>query len=982
MENKLKTAGNIIGATAMLGLAVVCPPTATAIAPLLIGGLASGLASSYIYDTINPFVRRKWAGKEGIFNHDINRAFRKAYKQCIRRIVETYLTGDIDERERKSVKTFLKDVTDHADKHLDKILNEKASVEEIDRYLFPSTESIAETTDALLPAYFTNADGYFFSSEFIRFFSESFTQNFSAEFLDVVNKDEAAKGKIMLFFDHTNFQMLQKITTETTLTTGMLMEISQFIKTAYASAPVYQSILPEQFEELVIGIDKKADLIRDDLKRIEKKIDDKYNKWPHDLNIIPIHTGEFIGREDDILKLHEVLGSAERVLLMNGLGGIGKTTLAKKYLQKYHDAYAHMVWVEVKATDTMASSDNLEGLYEAFAYDVELLKTLKIEFAKEENVQRFLTVMQELKNIDGGTNILVIDNAGIEVEQVQQYLPAAPQWRVLITSRTELPDFELYTVDTLSPEKALELFKKFYPHEGQDEEIKLLLKEIEYHTLSIELFAKTMHAAKGGLTVKYVLAQVRSRHIDSDDLQKKIKTSHTHGETKLFAHLITAFDLSSLTEDEKFLMKQFAVLPSEPYPVKILQEWLQIEDTDINTFHEILDNLYKKGWLKATKDYSYSMHRLIQQIVHYQMKLRIDDVAALIKYFANALYLDHSTNVTLLFPFLRYAEFLIDCLKEMENLDDGFNVLLNNIGVVSRNSGNYVKARYYCEKSIEYTIKKLGEDHSSVATGRANLALLLKDLGAYIEARKLLEAALASDIKNFGEDHPTVGIDQSNLAMVLQDLGDYIGAKALLEKALISSIKELNDDHPTIAIRRSNLATVLKNLEDYSGARDLLEKALAADLRNFGEDHPAVSTDRSNLAIVLRNLGDYEGAKALLEKALISDIKNFGDGHLAVAIVRSNLALVLRHIGDYQTAKDLLEKSLTSDIHNFGNDHPDIAIDRSNLAGVLLNLGDYITAKYHYEQALKIAMQSWGPEHPSTKIIQGNIEYLNDLLNK
>src|SRR5258706_16408815 len=54
----------------------------------------------------------------------------------------------------------------------------------------------------------------------------------------------------------------------------------------------------------------------------------------------------FIGREDELNNIHQQLNAGENLLLLvNGEGGIGKTTLASQYYLKYQDYYQHLAWV-------------------------------------------------------------------------------------------------------------------------------------------------------------------------------------------------------------------------------------------------------------------------------------------------------------------------------------------------------------------------------------------------------------------------------------------------------------------------------------------------------------------------------------------------------------------------------------------------------------------------------------------------------------
>src|SRR3954463_331603 len=60
----------------------------------------------------------------------------------------------------------------------------------------------------------------------------------------------------------------------------------------------------------------------------------------------PFFTEIFLGREDDLIAVHNKLFNEQNLLLLvNGEGGIGKTTLASRYYLTYQDEYQHLAWV-------------------------------------------------------------------------------------------------------------------------------------------------------------------------------------------------------------------------------------------------------------------------------------------------------------------------------------------------------------------------------------------------------------------------------------------------------------------------------------------------------------------------------------------------------------------------------------------------------------------------------------------------------------
>lgn len=64
----------------------------------------------------------------------------------------------------------------------------------------------------------------------------------------------------------------------------------------------------------------------------------------------------FTGREQELLQIHEVLqgASQERIAVLHGLGGIGKTQIATQYAYSYSKDYTSVWWVSAGTTASLS----------------------------------------------------------------------------------------------------------------------------------------------------------------------------------------------------------------------------------------------------------------------------------------------------------------------------------------------------------------------------------------------------------------------------------------------------------------------------------------------------------------------------------------------------------------------------------------------------------------------------------------------------
>ncbi len=682
------------------------------------------------------------------------------------------------------------------------------------------------------------------------------------------------------------------------------------------------------------------------------------------LRIPKIHLTEVIGREDELEDLHKLLFDNKHVVVVNGLGGIGKTTLAQAYMSLYYDDYQHIAWIS-QSSESAIESDfvNTDGLKE----------NLKIDTPGKDLPMLFNEVLLGLKSLTDKPNLLLIDNAETSLTKYFDRLPNQPNWHLLVTSRENIERFYLKELGFLSPEKALELFQKHCTLIKDEAAIKELLHIVDYHTLTIEILAKTAQKLRTDIVVLKTAIE--------NDLNSPVFINHKGDKIdKVRSYLCSIFDLSKLNENEIWLMKQFACLPSEFHTYDLLFELINPESEHEEHFAETLTELVAKGWLlNNIENDSYKMHRVIADVASQKLSIEVNDVENLIASITDKLTMDETKDNPIdKFQWISFGETIL--IHFEEETDTKISTLQNNLALALQDLGDYEGARILLEKALISAETNFGEKHPNMAAIYSNLALALQDLGDYEGAKKLLEKATISAETNFGKKHPNTARNYSNLALVLKDLGDYEGAKILLEKTLISYLTNFGDKHPTTAVSYSNLATVLQNLGDYEGAKKLLEKAIISAETNFGEKHPTTAVRYSNLATVLKDLGDYEGAKKLLEKATISDETNFGEKHPTTAVRYSNLALVLQDLGDYEGAKKLLEKALISYVTNFGEKHPNTTVSYSNLATVLKDLGDYEGAKKLLEKAIISDEINFSEKHPNTARSYSNLALvLQDL---
>ena len=699
-------------------------------------------------------------------------------------------------------------------------------------------------------------------------------------------------------------------------------------------------------------------------------------------NNICINAEHIIGREKELKIIAEFFTQNKSTVLLNGIVGMGKTSVATKYLVENEKNYKYLAWLTVQSS-----------LAETFTNDDVFLKALQIkdEVKKLREEKQFDTAFKVvLHHLNCLGNILIIlDNAN-DLDDLKKYKglfdSAQNGCRYLITSHTIPEYWTIVMIEHLPPDEAVKLYKKFATHHiyVSDDEIKNLLEKLSYHTLLIELVAKSAYTSR--IAFEKLEKIISEKFIHDPTLNKrKVATgghgdsSHDNANSETVENYIWFIfkNISCISDTEKEILKAVALLPvATTFDEDFLEAHLKFFGIKNDIFN-ILDELVGCGWLQLEsllEKRAYKMHPLIADVIVKKLEVSvafadkyITHIASLINY--SSLNPEHN-----LFENNKYkhlAERLSDLYKN-ENTAPVAE-LLGNIGNLEQEFGFYKKAAENKEHALQIAETIFEKNNATIAKYQSNLATVYRDLGHYARAAELLEIALASTLKNFGKDHPSVAVHQSNLAIVYQDFGHYARAAELLEIVLASTLKNFDGDHPIVAASQSNLANVYGDLGRYDRASELLETALVSELKFFGNGHPTIAVRQSNLAIVYRALGRYDRAAELLETALTSDLKNFGEDHPIVSKRQSNLAIVYQDLGRSDRAAELLETALASDLKNFGKDHPTLAVSQSNLANVYSELGRYNRASKLLETALTSAEKNFGKDHPNVATYQNNL---------
>lgn len=276
--------------------------------------------------------------------------------------------------------------------------------------------------------------------------------------------------------------------------------------------------------------------------------------------------------------------------------------------------------------------------------------------------------------------------------------------------------------------------------------------------------------------------------------------------------------------------------------------------------------------------------------------------------------------------------------------------------------GRIIDARTLNAQTLRMQREVLGGDDETTLATANSVGADLRIRGHFGQARQLDADNLVRYRRLFGESFPTALRCANNLAADLRLLGDFRGARTVDEQVLRHRQLVLVEDHPETLSSRGALAFDLFGLGDYAGAADLLA---GGHVEILGLDHPMALLAGRYGAMAARRLAAPR-AREMAESNVKLFRQKFGELSVETLGATVSLANTARFEGDHEAAHGLLERAVLRYHAVLGPEHPFTLAASSNLAGVVRASGRYAEARTIDLEALSGLRRSVGVDHPFT----------------
>lgn len=315
----------------------------------------------------------------------------------------------------------------------------------------------------------------------------------------------------------------------------------------------------------------------------------------------------FTGREAELESLSELLHtSGQHIFNLYGMGGIGKSTLVRAWLNNHRDEFDAVLWLYDQGKTAEMLCDDL-------AVHVNTVQRMKDEPLEEylDRKLRTLTGIVSRQHI-----LVVVDNVMPEhLEDLQPLLNIG--WHVLLISRAALAEglYPSFCVEELAPNALANLFVRYAHVEISSEEdardFETIANTVYGHTLTMELLGRQI--ARSYLTIHEAAEMVRQAGFRALPGEK---IDYIHDQQAFMAPLTNILDqlveIDQFTVEEKQLLQIVSVFELPGVKVSLLREltssamietvhrlescgWLVVESQRI-VFHPLMSE-YIRTWL-------------------------------------------------------------------------------------------------------------------------------------------------------------------------------------------------------------------------------------------------------------------------------------------------------------------------------------------------------------------------------------------------
>ena len=654
----------------------------------------------------------------------------------------------------------------------------------------------------------------------------------------------------------------------------------------------------------------------------------------------------FIGRDDQIEAIHKNFSCGNHVMFLEGIGGIGKSELAKRYVVKYKHEYKNILFVTycTSLKDLICDSSAI------------LIENL-VQSPEESEYAFYQRKLQQLQILANDKTLLIIDNFDVNSDPEMEKFLEGP-YDVIFTTRNAHSGYpSIYVTEIRDFNVIMEIFSQNYEESIDKDDIpylKEIFEYVQYHTYAVELIAKQMAASS-------LKARDMLRLLKEGTLSYSITETITgrRNQKTAFQHITSLFDIGRLNESEQKIMMYLSLMGTAGVSAGRLKEWAELPS------YETVNQLIKRSWVRKEAERRYSLHPLVCEVVRSNLTPSVENCRSFLtqiaKFCHGAWCREYQENLVV-------ANNILAVLEYFKILDGHEIRIFAPCAYFLWQVGKFDDAIRYCTKLYDACLKEFGE--ASIETGYAarcvggcyfNAGKIEKSIPWYELSLHCTKLATNEDCEELAISYEKVGRCYTWKENPNQNFNK---AKQNFETALDIHLR-LRD-----AIKSGKKLSCLDNVWTYDlGAS---EGYIAGTYMELGRMYQAMNDYKKALECIVKH-------EEITKVYQPDNLSGLAYSYYDQGFCRYHLGLQAKESGDmvktmeeFQQAAQKLEAALTINVKMRGNLAIDTISNYETLADVYMAMAKefYDRAASEYSIAKNIAINLLGKSCKRVQRIQ------------